>query len=320
MDRPTGGTPARPPAFFDQQFMSERETHDIVELARAKVNLTLKVVGRLPNGYHALESLVAFAETPADIVTLSPGPEPGVTVTGPGSSAIVGENLVARALQLAAEADPELVLGHVTLDKHLPVAAGVGGGSADAAAILRAVRRANPSRAQDVDWPAIALKLGADVPVCLDGRAALMWGVGERILTAPALPELPTVIVNPMQPVPADKTAQVFRRLGAAALPSADLAEPQCPAGLRDVADVADVAGLMRAVGNDLEPPAMAVVPAIAAVKAAIAAEPGCLAAQLSGGGPTCFGVFATTEQAAAAAAAIRTAHPTWWVAATRLG
>ena len=297
--------------------MSERETHDIVELARAKVNLTLKVVGRLPNGYHALESLVAFAETPADIVTLSPGPEPGVTVTGPGSSAIVGENLVARALRLAAEADPELVLGHVTLDKHLPVAAGVGGGSADAAAILRAVRRANPSRAAGVDWPAIALKLGADVPVCLDGRAALMWGVGERILTAPALPELPTVIVNPMQPVPADKTAQVFRRLGATALPSADLAEPACPAGLRDVADVAR---LMHAVGNDLEPPAMAVVPAIAAVKVAIAAEPGCLAAQLSGGGPTCFGLYATREQAAAAAAAIRAAHPSWWVAATRLG
>lgn len=289
----------------------------VVERARPKVNLTLAIVGRLPNGYHALESLVAFAEAPADIVVMEPGPAAGVAVTGPGSAAIVGENLVARALRLAAEADPELRLGHVTLDKHLPVAAGIGGGSADAAAVLRAVRGVNPERADRVDWAAIALKLGADVPVCLDGRPALMWGVGERILQLPPLPQLPAVIVNPMVPVPADKTAQVFRRLGARQLPSAELAEPRMPLALRDARDVAE---LMRSTGNHLEPPAMAVVPAIADLKVALAAEPGCLIAQLSGGGPTCFALYTSDAAATAAAAAIAARQPSWWVAATRLG
>lgn len=289
----------------------------LVESARAKVNLTLTIVGRLPNGYHALESLVAFADAPADLVTLVPGPAAGVRVTGPGSSAIVGENLVARALWLAAEAAPGLLLGHVTLDKHLPVAAGIGGGSADAAAVLRAVARCNPDRADAVDWPAVALRLGADVPVCLQGRPAMMWGVGERILPLGSLPELHAVIVNPMVPVPADKTAQVFRRLGARALPTDELAEPPPPEGLRDARDVAE---LMLAARNDLEPAAIAVVPAIADLQAALRASPGCLVARLSGGGPTCFGLFADRDAATAAGESIAAAHPSWWVSATRLG
>ncbi len=287
----------------------------IVEHARAKVNLTLKVVGKLPNGYHALESLVAFAESPADVVTLVPGVATGVTVIGPGASAIVGENLIARALRLAAEAEPGLTLGHVTLEKHLPVAAGVGGGSADAAAVLRAIRRANPELARSVPWLDIAGRLGADVPVCVASTPTFMWGIGERMQPV-GLQMLDAVLVNPMLPVPADKTAQVFRRLGAAGIP----AEPPRPAIPRAFASAEEIARLMQSIGNDLSVPAVEVVPAISDVLAALDAEPGCRIAQLSGGGPTCFGVYGSGQSATAAAAAIKALHPSWWVAATRLG
>ncbi len=136
------------------------------------------------------------------MLTLHPGDAAGVTVSGPGASAILGENLIARALRLLVDAEPRLRLGAVHLEKNLPVAAGLGGGSADAAALLRAVRRANPDSASSVDWHAVALKLGADVPVCLDSEAALMWGIGERIASLPGLPALPAVLVNPRVPVP----------------------------------------------------------------------------------------------------------------------
>lgn len=291
----------------------------IVEPARAKVNLTLRVLGRRADGYHALESLVAFARAPADLVTMRPhqAEEPAsVAVTGPGASAILGENLIARALRLASEAAPGLRLGAVTLDKHLPVAAGVGGGSADAAAVLRALARANADVADGIDWPAIALKLGADVSVCLADKPAFMWGIGERMATIPDLPSLPAVIVNPMVAVPADKTAQVFRRLAAGPLAQGADKDPPSPGPF---ASAADVVALMRRVGNDLEPPALAVVPAIAEVKAALAAAPGCAIAQLSGGGPTCFGIFLSEADAQRAAASISATHPTWWVSATVL-
>lgn len=286
----------------------------LIEDARPKVNLTLRVLGKRADGYHALESLVAFASAPADRLTLTLGTE-GVSVGGPGASAIVGENLIARALRLLSEAEPRLALGAVHLDKHLPVAAGIGGGSADAAAVLRLVRRANPVVAEGVDWPAVALKLGADVPVCVDSQAAFMWGVGERITAVADLPVLSAVIVNPMVPVPADKTAQVFRRLGAG--PVASEAAPVVPGPF---AGAAELVAYMRLVGNDLEPPASAVVPDIARVKAALLSTRGCIHAQLSGGGPTCFGIYESDEDAAEAAEVLRAAQPAWWVAPTRLG
>lgn len=285
----------------------------LTEAARAKVNLTLKVVGRRPDGYHALESLVAFARAPVDVITFEPGRDPEVCVEGPGSSAILGENLLQVALRKLADAEPRLRLGRVTLDKHLPVAAGVGGGSADAAALLRAVRRANPALAGDVSWLSLAKALGADVPVCMQGVAALMWGIGDRMAPV-ALPPIDVVIANPMLPVPADKTAQVFRRLGAAGL-AADPPDP-APPHLPSAAAVVDY---MRGTGNDLTAPATAVVPAIATVLAALEGQAGCLVARLSGGGPTCFGVFEDDAAARAAAAGISAAEPSWWVVATTL-
>ena len=287
----------------------------LTEIARPKVNLTLRVLGKRPDGYHALESLVAFARKPADVLTLRPGDTAGVTVSGPGASAILGENLIARALRLLSEAEPRLRLGAVHLEKHLPVAAGIGGGSADAAAVLRLVRRANPHLASWVDWQAVALKLGADVPVCVESGPAFMWGIGEKIASFHGLPALPAVIVNPMMPVPADKTAQVFRKLGAE--PITSVPEPSLPGPF---GSAQDVVAYMREIGNDLEPPATAVVPEIAIVKSALAASADCVFAQQSGGGPTCFGVFVSDAAAEHAASALRASHPAWWIAATVLG
>lgn len=292
----------------------------IAELARAKINLTLKVRGRRPDGYHEIESLIVFADV-SDAVRLAPGERTGLHVSGPFAAAIAGPNLVETALARLAEAEPRLVLGSVALEKRLPVAAGIGGGSADAAAVLRAVRRANSALADAVDWGGIAASLGADVPVCLSDRPAFIWGAGERIEALADVPRLHAVLVNPLAGVPDGKTARVFARLGAlpAAAREAGAAGHalQVPGGFEDATALIDY---MRTHGNDLAVPAAVVVPEIAQVAAALTAAPHCLLSGLSGAGPTCYGIFATTEQAAAAAASLRQSRPDWWVAASVLG
>jgi 4-diphosphocytidyl-2-C-methyl-D-erythritol kinase len=288
----------------------------ITELARAKVNLTLRVRGRRTDGYHALESLITFADV-GDRVQLEPGGAPGVRASGPFAAAITGPNLVATALARLAQAEPRLTLGSVTLDKRLPVAAGIGGGSADAAALLRAVRSANAALVGDVDWAAIAAALGADVSVCLESEPALVWGLGEKIVPIPTLPQLPVVLVNPMAPVPADKTARVFARLGAPAAVES-LGPPQVsPTWLASAASLLE---FMRAAGNDLLEAATAIVPAIADVQAALAGQANCRFAGLSGAGPTGFGVFASPAEATEAAVLIQQNRPNWWVATAVLG
>jgi 4-diphosphocytidyl-2-C-methyl-D-erythritol kinase len=288
----------------------------IAELARAKINLTLKVRGRRPDGYHDLESLIVFAADVADAVRLAPGEKTGLHVSGPFAAAIAGTNLVETALARLADAEPRLVLGSVALDKRLPVAAGIGGGSADAAAVLRAVRRANPALAGAVDWMGIAASLGADVPVCLADRPAFVRGVGETIEALADVPRLNAVLVNPLAGVPDSKTAQVFARLGAPAVDAAGHA-PQMAGRFEDAPALIDY---MRTVGNDLAVPAAAVVPEIAHVAAALTAAAQCLLVGLSGAGPTCYGIFATMDEAAAVAAHLRQARPDWWVAASALG
>lgn len=279
--------------------------------AQAKVNLTLRVLGRRADGYHELESLVTFADV-HDVVTLEPGTEARVTVTGPFARDIGGENLLARALTLLRDAEPRLSLGSVSLEKNLPVAAGLGGGSADAAALLRAVRHANPEHAANVPWLDIASKLGADVPVCMGDRPALMWGIGENVAPVPHLPQVQAVIVNPRMPL---STADVFRELGAA--PAA--AAMQSPTIPSDLLQLNDLLGYMRARGNDLEHPAARLLPAIGEIKAALDAQSGCLLAAMSGSGPTCFGIFADQAHARRAAECIAGAHGGWWVIATVL-
>jgi len=300
----------RPPltAWASALTMTFRET------ARAKVNLTLSVLGRRADRYHEIESLVAFAEI-GDRLLLTPGHECRVTVSGPFAGDIDGPNLLDRTLGLLLEPDPKLQLGSVHLEKNLPVAAGLGGGSADAAALLRAVRRANPECAGAVPWHALAATLGADVPVCLAGTPALIWGIGDKVEplgAAHRLPPMAIVLVNPRLPLP---TAKVYQALAAGSVP-ASRRPPALPAALADLTSLVD---FMRSHGNDLERPAISFLPAIVDIKAALAAQPQCCIAAMSGSGPTCFGIFADDIAAAAAAAALTRMFPRWWVVATQV-
>lgn len=288
----------------------------VLELARAKVNLTLRVLGRRADGYHEIDSLVAFADI-GDRIEFDTEGEIGVETTGPFASAIDGPNLAATALERLKAHLPDIRLGHVVIDKQLPVAAGIGGGSADAAAVLRVIRRANPPGGTPGMWSDIARSLGADVPVCLAGRPARMCGIGERIEDIAALPRLDAVMVNPQAPVPRNKTAAVFRMLGAPALSPERSALPLTPDSFSDRAALLD---LMRRTGNDLSPAAAEVMPDIVAVTTALERLPGAELVQLSGAGPTCFAIFPNPHAAASAAARLRGVFPHWWIAATTLG
>jgi 4-diphosphocytidyl-2-C-methyl-D-erythritol kinase len=290
----------------------------ISEFAPAKVNLTLRVLGRRDDGYHELESLVTFAGV-GDRVSLQPGGLAAVATDGPFAQEIEGENLLSRALTLLREADPGLRLGRVALTKIIPVAAGLGGGSADAAALLRAVRRANPDRAGAVDWTGVAARLGADVPVCLRGEPVIMRGRGERlhaIVGGRGEPNIACVLANPRLPL---STAEVFQALQAPALSTVRAAAQSRLPEARPFAGLDDLIGYVRACGNDLEVPALRLLPAIAEVKAALAAQPGCRLTAMSGSGPTCFALFTGHREATQAADALQRTQPGWWVVATAL-
>jgi 4-diphosphocytidyl-2-C-methyl-D-erythritol kinase len=286
----------------------------VTERARAKINLTLSVHGRRPDRYHALLSLVAFAGA-ADHIALDPTGPAGLTVTGPFAAAIDGTNLIETAFRLVCERAPGLHIGHVTLEKILPVASGIGGGSSDAAAVLRAIRKAHPAATAEFDWLDLARRLGADVPVCFSDRATWMSGAGEALhALSTALPALDALLVNPLAPVPPDKTARVFRALGA---PSVNT---DGTAALPAVPNREELLALMRRAGNDLEAPATAVVPDIETVLASLEAVEGARIARLSGAGPTCFAIFDDAASTQSAAAELSAAHPDWWIVPTVIG
>jgi len=283
----------------------------ILERARAKVNLTLRVLGRRTDGYHEIDSLIAFAGDAFDLLSLDPGAPTGVTVSGPFAGHIVGENIVATALRRLAEMAPELTLGAVQIDKRLPVAAGIGGGSANAGALLRALAATNLDNAADIDWLELAASLGADVPVCFVGQPCRVTGLGERLEPLPRLPSLNAVLVNSLAKVPADKTARVFRQLTA---PAMSESIPVTPApGLENSEALLKT---MSEIGNDLEPPARRAFPEIADVLDTLHATNGCRFAAMSGAGPTCFGSFDDHQEAAAN---IASRHPDWWVQPSRI-
>jgi 4-diphosphocytidyl-2-C-methyl-D-erythritol kinase len=283
------------------------------EFAPAKVNLTLEVFGRRADGYHEIASLVAFARDAADVVTLDTSRPVGSDVSGPFGSAIAGQNLIDVTLAKLKAAAPQLQLGHVHLVKNLPVAAGIGGGSADAAAVLRAVRRANPDHAETVDWHAIARSLGADVPVCFHDKPAWMTGIGDRVETIEWVPVW-AVIVNPLWLMPLDKTAQVFRWLNAR--PLGERPQPPRPR----IATFYELLEFMLTRGNDLSYAACRVAPFIREVERELETDQGCLLAAISGAGPTCFSIFEEEVNAATYAASLQRAHPDWWVRAVTLG
>jgi 4-diphosphocytidyl-2-C-methyl-D-erythritol kinase len=284
------------------------------EFAPAKINLTLEILGRRPDGYHELRSLVAFAQDVGDVVALAPGNSSGVEATGPFAGDISGSNLVEKAIAAFTAKARSTAPNRLSLVKNLPVASGIGGGSADAAAALRLLSSVYPE-VSERDLSTMARALGADVPVCVRARAVIMTGVGET-LEEIALPhDLYAVLANPLVSVPANKTSQVFATLGAAALTGAPSNEPTpC------FSSVPDVVAYAKARGNDLESPARALLPIIGTVLSELQQLEGNLLAQLSGAGPTCFALFKSKREAEAGASALRQRQPTWWVRPTRLG
>ena len=282
------------------------------ERARAKINLTLKVLGKRGDGFHELESFVAFASI-ADEITLDTEAAFAVDTGGPFGASIAGENLVRVTLDRLAISQPRLQTGSLKLVKNLPIAAGIGGGSSDAAAVLRAIRRANPDI--PFDCMAFAAMLGADVPVCFYDAPAMMRGVGEKLdPIGGKLPPLYAILANPMLPVPEDKTARVFRALAAS-----KLVEELRDALHQTFAKRDALLAFMAETGNDLTLAAVKVVPEIAGVLAALAQCAGAEYVAMSGSGPTCFAIFPDQVTANAAAAAVRSAHPAWWVVPTKL-
>ena len=277
--------------------------------APAKLNLYLHVTGRRADGYHELDSLVTFAGL-ADRLEIAPAAALDLTVTGSFASALgEGGNLAASAASALAKRLGRPPAVRIALEKRIPVAAGLGGGSADAAAVLRGLARLwRLGAGHTASLGQVALGLGADVPVCLDSRAAYVAGIGEALSVPPRLPACGVVLVNPGVPVP---TGQVFAaRRGPFSAAERFRESP---------ADAAALAALLSTRGNDLERPARAQVPEIGRVLSRLAATPRCLLARMSGSGGTCFGLFDDEAAATDAARAIVCDHPAWWVYPTRL-
>ena len=284
------------------------------EFAPAKVNLTLHVLGRRTDGYHEIESLVVFADV-GDRLTFIPGDRLALDVSGPDAEAsgAISDNLVLKAARELATRVDRVLAGRFVLDKQLPVAAGLGGGSADAAAALRLLAEHNGISADDARLHAAARATGADVPVCLDPKARMMRGLGEILSEPIALPELPAVLVNPGVAVP---TKDVF-----AALAAPPLTGPAQPGDFIAInADVASLVSVLAARRNDLEIPAIKLQPIVADVLAVLQISPGCLLARMSGSGATCFGLFGSIAVAQDVALQMQARHPGWWVRATMLG
>lgn len=276
----------------------------ITEFAPAKINLALHVTGQRRDGYHLLDSLVVFADI-GDRLTLVPCAAPGIslTVKGPQARALsgpAGENLVLKAAALFRPGKG----AELTLHKELPVAAGLGGGSSDAAAALRALARA---WRQPLPAPEALRALGADVPVCLLAESARMRGIGER-LEPLALPPFGLVLINPRIAL---ETGAVFAAL-------AEKQNPALPEPPSRFASAETLASYLRHTRNDLEAPAIREVPEIGTALAALAAAPGCLLARMSGSGASSFGLFPDLTTAQTAGRALQKAAPHWWVAAGR--
>lgn len=278
--------------------------------APAKLNLYLHVLGRRADGYHDLESLVAFVDI-GDTLHAVPAPEFSFVVTGPMAPALAcddsEDNLcvrAARALAAHLGRQPEVAL---TLTKRLPVASGIGGGSSDAAATLRLLCQMWAVEVPEDELMAIALGLGADVPACLGGVAAEMRGVGERVRPVAALPPAAVVLVNPGFAL---ATARVFRDWRGPGTAAPEWSPPP---------HVAALAAQLTLHRNDLTDAAVSQEPAVAEVLEALAARPDCLLARMSGSGATCFGLFESAEVAEAAARVMQATHPTWWVRAAAI-
>ncbi len=282
------------------------------DTGRAKLNLTLDVLGRRADGFHELNSLVAFA-TLGDEVEFEPHGPLELSVEGPFARTLGGDNLIVKAARAAADMVPGLKLGRFRLIKILPVASGLGGGSADAAAALRLIARANDGALSEPALTELAPKLGSDVTVCLFSRPALIAGRGEKVEPVSGFPPCGVLLVNPGQAL---ATEAVYAALRAAPLAAA----PRPLAERRDFhGDFEALLAYATPRGNDLEGPAAQLVPEIRAVLAALVTLDGVRLARLSGSGPTCFALFASEPEAQRAGARLTAEFPAWWIAAAAL-
>jgi len=282
----------------------------VTAFAAAKVNLYLHVSGRRADGYHLLDSLVAFADI-GDRVTAAPAARLSLTVDGPEAGSLAGlgeDNLVLRAARLLADHAGVGAGAALVLEKNLPVAAGIGGGSSDAAAALRALGALWRVSIGEEALRTLGMRLGADVPACLRGCAVWVGGVGEWIEPAAVLPEAGIVLANPRKELP---TAAVFSAWSGASGHAGRFAPMP--------ADAVELARALMTRRNDLTEAATALVPEIAAVLARLARLPGALIARMSGSGATCFALFCDRTTAERAGAMLAAAEPLWWCAAGAL-
>ncbi len=278
--------------------------------APAKINLFLHVGDKRADGFHALESLVVFAQA-GDTLIIAPSDGLSLSLDGPFAKGLEGEgdNLVLRAAEALADHADVVPCARIALVKNLPVASGIGGGSADAAAALRGLAELWGLKIPAAELHEIAASLGSDVPVCLYSRSCWMEGRGERVTPIGHVPELPAVLVNPGIAVP---TGKVF-----ATLKDRHGVNGDKPAGWKSIGELI---GWLGRTANDLEDPARAIAPKIGETLDAIAAQDACLLARMSGSGATCFGLFADNRAADAAEAKLKAKHPNWWVVATTFG
>jgi 4-diphosphocytidyl-2-C-methyl-D-erythritol kinase len=282
----------------------------LTAFAPAKVNLYLHVIGRRPDGHHLLDSLIAFADI-GDRITAEPGTTLSLEISGPGAPGLADlrqDNLVLRAARLLADHTGTSCGAALHLEKTLPVAAGLGGGSSDAAVAFRVLAALWQLSIGEDELHRLGARLGADLPACLYGRAAWVAGIGERLEPAPDLPAAGILLANPRRPLP---TAAVF-------------AARQGPFSARGRFDAmpTDAIGLARALvlrRNDLTDAAVALVPQIGAVLARLALIPGALIARMSGSGATCFALFSDRSAAEEARTALVASEPGWWCAAGSL-
>ena len=273
--------------------------------ARAKVNLFLHITARRPDGYHCLDSLVVFPEL-ADFIKVEADDDLNLEITGPFAAGLPvdGRNLVMQAAEILADAAGIKARARIELQKALPVAAGIGGGSADAAATLLALRDLWQVPIDCSALHELAVRLGADVPVCLRSRSSLMRGIGDKIADVAALPAFALLLVNPDRAV---ATADVFRRL----------TQPLRAHKPWSGASGGDLAPVLNRTRNDLEAAALELAPVVGEVLTDLAALPSCRLARMSGSGATCFGLFDNLAKAEAGAAYLSARRGDWWIRAS---
>lgn len=275
--------------------------------APCKINLFLHLTGRKKDGYHKLDSLVVFTDF-GDTVSLEPANEFDFSVQGAFAKNLhntdFSNNLVVRAAKMLSQATGNPLHLKITLTKNIPLSSGLGGGSSDAAATISGLLDYWKLPRNAPYLPVLLTSLGADVPVCMACEPMQMRGIGDILLPASTLPEIPAVIVNPLRPCP---TKDVFLgRTGSSYRPEVDLPE--------SLSDIDPLIAFLKKQHNDLEPYAKRIVPEIGNVLTALSLTQGCLLPRMSGSGASCFGLYDSEEQAKAAAAKITHENPDWWV------